>query len=86
MTEISLRIALITIGTLLAVAFVANIYTLSHMMKAVIFSQRRHLQKTIAKLDTLKSEGFLQALKCEVTLMTDMVILILTDYTVLTHC
>ena len=64
---------MIGIGTLLAVALVANIYTLSHMAKALIFSQRRHLQRTIAKLDTLKSEGFLQALKGEVTLMTDMV-------------
>ncbi|KAL0272477.1 UNVERIFIED_CONTAM: hypothetical protein PYX00_005429 [Menopon gallinae] len=73
MTEISLRVTLITIGTLLAVALVANTYTLSHMMKAIVFSQRRHLQKTISKLDTLKSEGFIQALKGEVTLMTDMV-------------
>lgn len=69
----TLRILLIGIGTLLAVVLVANIYTLSHMVKALIFSQRRHVQRTIARLDTLKSEGFLQALKAEVTLMTDMV-------------
>lgn len=36
------------------------------MLISLFFSQRRHLQKTIAKLDTLKSEGFLQALKHEV--------------------
>lgn len=42
-------------------------------MQALVFSQRRHLQRNISKLETLKSEGFTQSLKSEVKLMTDMV-------------
>lgn len=41
------------------------------MCSALLFSQRRHLQKSIAKLDTLKSEGFLQALRQEVATVSD---------------
>ncbi|XP_046681629.1 kinase D-interacting substrate of 220 kDa B isoform X2 [Homalodisca vitripennis] len=52
---------------------VANLYTISRVIKSLLFSQRRQLQRAIAKLDTLKSEGFLQALRSEVNLMTDMV-------------
>ncbi|KAG8319111.1 hypothetical protein J6590_098338 [Homalodisca vitripennis] len=51
---------------------VANLYTISRVIKSLLFSQRRQLQRAIAKLDTLKSEGFLQALRSEVNLMTDM--------------
>lgn len=50
----------------MGIAAVANLYTWSRMFAALLFSQRRHLQKSIAKLDTLKSEGFLQALRQEV--------------------
>jgi len=42
-------------------------------MKAVVFSHRRHLQRTVSKLYAVKAEGFLNALKAEVNLMTDMV-------------
>jgi ankyrin repeat-rich membrane spanning protein len=73
MVRFTLRIILITDALLLGVATVANLYTWSKLVKAVLFSQRRHLQRTIAKLETLKSEGFLQALRQEVNLMKDMV-------------
>lgn len=43
------------------------------MLKALVFSQRRHLQRSISKLETLKSEGFIQTLRSEVNLMTEMV-------------
>lgn len=52
---------------------VANLYTVGQVLKAVIFSHRRHLQRTISKLYAVKAEGFLNALKAEVNLMTDMV-------------
>jgi ankyrin repeat-rich membrane spanning protein len=66
MIRFTLKIILITDALLLGVATVANLYTWSKLVKAVLFSQRRHLQRTIAKLETLKSEGFLQALRQEV--------------------
>ncbi|XP_023721158.1 kinase D-interacting substrate of 220 kDa B isoform X5 [Cryptotermes secundus] len=67
------QVILITIGLLLCVGIVANLYTWAQMLQALVFSQRRHLQRAIAHLDTLKSEGFLQALRSEVNLMTEMV-------------
>ncbi|XP_069672913.1 kinase D-interacting substrate of 220 kDa B isoform X3 [Periplaneta americana] len=67
------QVILVTIAVLLCVGVVANLYTWAQMFQALIFSQRRHLQRAIAHLDTLKSEGFLQALRSEVNLMTDMV-------------
>lgn len=69
----TLQIVLLSDALLLGVATVANLYTWSKLIKAILFSQRRHLQRTISKLDTLKSEGFLQALRQEVNLMKDMV-------------
>ncbi|KAK7871770.1 hypothetical protein R5R35_014036 [Gryllus longicercus] len=71
--ETTAQVILITIALLLGVGIVANLYTWAQMLQAIIFSQRRHLQRAIARLDTLKSEGFLQALRTEVTLMTEMV-------------
>nr|CAD7429737.1 unnamed protein product [Timema monikensis] len=67
------HVTLITIALLLCVGVVANLYTWGQMIQALLFSQRRHLQRAIARLDTLKSEGFLQALRSEVNLMTEMV-------------
>ncbi|CAD6208425.1 GSCOCG00003437001-RA-CDS, partial [Cotesia congregata] len=67
------HIIMITVALLLAFNVIANLYTWSRTFRALIFSQRRHLQRSIAKLDTLKSEGFIQTLKYEVTLMIEMV-------------
>lgn len=64
---------MITIGLVLAVSIIANLYTWSRMLKALVFSQRRHLQRSISKLETLKSEGLIQTLRSEVNLMTEMV-------------
>ncbi|XP_043269211.1 kinase D-interacting substrate of 220 kDa B isoform X3 [Venturia canescens] len=65
----------IMIAVLLQLAFslIANLYTWSRTIKAIVFSQRRHLQRSISKLETVKSEGFIQTLKSEVNLMTEMV-------------
>ncbi|XP_066149832.1 kinase D-interacting substrate of 220 kDa B [Euwallacea fornicatus] len=72
-TKSSLEIILIIAALLLAVATIANAYTWSKLFVSVLFSQRRHLQRSISKLDTLKSEGFLQTLRQEVNLMKEMV-------------
>ncbi|XP_033219182.1 kinase D-interacting substrate of 220 kDa isoform X2 [Belonocnema kinseyi] len=64
---------MLTVALLLSVSLIANLYTWSRTLRALFFSQRRHLQRSISKLETLKSEGFLQTLKREVNLMTDMI-------------
>lgn len=73
MDRVTSHIIMITIALILGVSVVANLYTWSRTMQALVFSQRRHLQRNISKLETLKSEGFTQSLKGEVKLMTDMV-------------
>lgn len=72
-SAMTLHIILIIVALFIGIATVANMYTWTKMFGSLFFSQRRHLQRTISKLDTLKSEGFLQALKHEVNLMKDMV-------------
>lgn len=69
----TLQVILILAAFMLGISVLANLYTWSKMFGSLIFSQRRHLQRTISRLDTLKSEGFLQALRYEVNLMKDMV-------------
>lgn len=64
---------MISIGLFLAFSVIANLYTWSRTFQSLIFSQRRQLRRRIARLETLKSEGFLQTLRREVNLMTDMV-------------
>lgn len=64
---------LITLGVLAAVVVVANLHTLARMFGSLIFSHRRHLIRRVAKLDTIKAEGYLQTLKSEVNLMVEMV-------------
>lgn len=50
-----------------------NLYSCTHIFKALMFPQRKHLQKAISSLETVKSEGFMVALRSEVLLMIDMV-------------
>lgn len=66
-TDVGLRILLMVCALLLGIMAVANLYTWSKLLRTVFFSQRRHLQRSIAKLETLKSEGFLQTLRQEVS-------------------
>ncbi|XP_032676963.1 kinase D-interacting substrate of 220 kDa B isoform X3 [Odontomachus brunneus] len=73
MDRVTSHIIMITIALILGISVVANLYTWSRTMQALVFSQRRHLQRNISKLETLKSEGFTQSLKGEVKLMTDMI-------------
>lgn len=71
--RVTAHIIMISIGLVLAISIIANLYTWSRTLQALVFSQRRHLQRRISKLETLKSEGFIQTLKSEVNLMTEMV-------------
>lgn len=50
-----------------------NLYSCTHIFKALMFPQRKHLQKAISSLETVKSEGFMVALRSEVLLMIDMI-------------
>ncbi|KAJ1531607.1 hypothetical protein ONE63_000279 [Megalurothrips usitatus] len=67
------EIMLLTIGLVIIMAIVSNLYTWGRMFGSLIFSQRRQLQRTITRVETLRSEGFLQAVRQEVTFMTDMI-------------
>jgi hypothetical protein len=55
-----LTVLLVVIAVSVGLMIVANIYTLSRVAKSLVFSQRRHLQSAVAKLDLVKSEGYLQ--------------------------
>lgn len=69
----SIKIILGLTAGLVCMCITANVYTIGRIFKSLFSSQRRHLQRAISSLETVKSEGFLQALRKEVTLMTDMV-------------
>ncbi|KAL1500913.1 hypothetical protein ABEB36_006332 [Hypothenemus hampei] len=69
----SLEIALIVAALLLAITAVANAYTWGKLFMSLLFSQRRHVQRSISNMEVVKSVGFLQALRQEVNLMKDMV-------------
>jgi ankyrin repeat-rich membrane spanning protein len=73
-TQESIIIAiLLTMAVIVLVVIIANLYTIGNCIKALIFSHRKHLQRAVAKLDLVKSEGYLQAIKNEVQLMLDMI-------------
>jgi hypothetical protein len=61
---------LMAVGALLSIAVVANLHTLSRMCTSLIFSTRSHIKRRIDK----QPEGFLQALRPEIILLTDMVL------------
>lgn len=62
---------LIGIGALLALAVMANLRTISSIVLALLFSPRSHIRRSVDR----QPEGFLQALRPEVILLTDMVYL-----------
>ena len=55
---------LITIAVFVGIVAVANLYTLGNVVQSLIYSPRRHLQRTVAKLEVVKSEGYLQVCAC----------------------
>lgn len=82
--RVTAHIIMISIALVLAISIIANLYTWSRTLQALVFSQRRHLQRSISKLETLKSEGFIQTLKSEVNLMTEMVNRLFVEVTITT--
>ncbi|KAK9503786.1 hypothetical protein O3M35_010270 [Rhynocoris fuscipes] len=60
-------------GGLVLVGITANIYTIGQLVKALFFSHRRHVQRAVSRLETVKSEGFLESIRSETSLMTGMV-------------
>ena len=55
-----LRFSLITIGVILVVVIIANLYTWSRIVLALIVSQRKKLQMNVTRLHSLRAEGYLQ--------------------------
>ncbi len=45
---------------LVGLILVANVYTAGNVVQALLYSPRRHLQRTVARLELVKSEGYLQ--------------------------
>ena len=48
---------LVTLAVILGVLMVANLYTIAQALNALLFSQRTHLQRAVAKHDVINSEG-----------------------------
>ena len=64
---------LITLAVILGLIIASNIYTIGQTINAIVFSQRTHLQRAVARHDVINSEGYLQAVKKEVNLLMEMV-------------
>ena len=59
---------LIVIAVFVGIIAVANLYTMGNVVQSLLYSPRRHLQRTVAKLEVVKSEGYLQV--CTLQLCT----------------
>ena len=68
----NLLFAFYTMALIVAIMLIANIQSVYHLIKSLVFSHRRHLQSAISKLDLVNSEGYLQAVKSEVQLIVNM--------------
>uniref|UniRef100_A0A0K2UQ48 Uncharacterized protein n=1 Tax=Lepeophtheirus salmonis TaxID=72036 RepID=A0A0K2UQ48_LEPSM len=64
---------LIFMAIMLLIIIVGNFYNIVRGIHALIFSQRQHFHRTVSKVDLVKSEGYLQAVKGEVQLLQEMV-------------
>ncbi|XP_065207464.1 kinase D-interacting substrate of 220 kDa B isoform X2 [Planococcus citri] len=72
-TETTRNAAIAACAVFIAFCVVSNMYTFAHTFKALMFPQRKHLQKAVANLPNIKSAGFMEALKAEVQLMINMI-------------
>lgn len=55
-----LQYTLIAIAVILGVVAVANLYTWTRIVKNLIFSQRKKLQRSVYQMQSLRAEGYLQ--------------------------
>ncbi|XP_027696113.1 kinase D-interacting substrate of 220 kDa isoform X3 [Vombatus ursinus] len=63
---------LISIASIVGLAFILNCRTWWKVLDSILNSQRKRLHHAATKLHKLKSEGFMKVLKCEVELMARM--------------
>ena len=72
-----MTVSLISIAVIVGLVLVANAQTFFRVIKSLMFSQRKHVQSAIAKLDVVKSEGYLQAVKGKSLLYLGSILFIL---------
>ncbi|KAK3100286.1 hypothetical protein FSP39_017608 [Pinctada imbricata] len=64
---------LITIGCIVVLALLSNIYTLGQAVMALVKSQRHRIMQAADQIDEIKIDGLMQKLKYEVSLMGKLV-------------
>ncbi|XP_058143886.1 kinase D-interacting substrate of 220 kDa isoform X3 [Dasypus novemcinctus] len=70
--HLTVNAVLISIASIVGLAFVLNCRTWWQVLDSLLNSQRKRLHNAASKLHKLKSEGFMKVLKCEVELMARM--------------
>ncbi|KAM5249813.1 kinase D-interacting substrate of 220 kDa isoform 18-T18 [Hipposideros larvatus] len=70
--HLTINAVLISIASIVGLAFVLNCRTWWQVLDSLLNSQRKRLHSAASKLHKLKSEGFMKVLKCEVELMAKM--------------
>ncbi|XP_031212998.1 kinase D-interacting substrate of 220 kDa isoform X2 [Mastomys coucha] len=70
--HLTVNAILISIASIVGLAFVLNCRTWWQVLDSLLNSQRKRLHSAASKLHKLKSEGFMKVLKCEVELMARM--------------
>ncbi|XP_064151073.1 kinase D-interacting substrate of 220 kDa isoform X9 [Loxodonta africana] len=70
--HLTVNAVLISVASVVGLAFVLNCRTWWQVLDSLLNSQRKRLHHAASKLHKLKSEGFMKVLKCEVELMARM--------------
>ncbi|XP_052601752.1 kinase D-interacting substrate of 220 kDa isoform X8 [Peromyscus californicus insignis] len=70
--HLTVNAVLISIASVVGLAFVLNCRTWWQVLDSLLNSQRKRLHSAASRLHKLKSEGFMKVLKCEVELMARM--------------
>ncbi|XP_039744010.1 kinase D-interacting substrate of 220 kDa isoform X3 [Pteropus medius] len=70
--HLTVNAVLLSIASVVGLAFVLNCRTWWQVLDSLLNSQRKRLHSAASKLHKLKSEGFMKVLKCEVELMARM--------------
>ncbi|XP_001381222.1 kinase D-interacting substrate of 220 kDa isoform X3 [Monodelphis domestica] len=70
--HITVNAILISVASIVGLAFILNCHTWWKVLDSILNSQRIRLHNAATKLHKLKSEGFMKVLKCEVELMAKM--------------
>ncbi|XP_016043253.1 kinase D-interacting substrate of 220 kDa isoform X2 [Erinaceus europaeus] len=70
--HLTVNAVLISIASVVGLAFLLNCRTWWQVLDSLLNSQRKRLHSAASRLHKLKSEGFMKVLKCEVELMARM--------------